>query len=409
MGGLPSGHFQLLQRTKWLPLETLTSVDHDSPHYNEKKRAGLFYAQSWALTHMLNLSEAYRSGFTGFLTATARGADAERAFRRVYGKSLEQVQKDLRAYIRSDRLMGNLFDTKLEKRAEKPHVQPASELESGMVLANVLARTRKKDKAREMYEKLAAQHPDAPEVPEALGYLATYSGDWEVARGHFARAEELGSTNPKLYYERARSLYQAGSEGSEIEALLGKAIILKPDYREARYLLAFTLYNQKRFGEALVNFARVKTVTPEQAVRFYRAVAYANYQTGRKEEAKKAANLAKKYARSPSEIEQVEQLARWIKWAEEAKEVAETAQTLKTPLAAASDDLEERPPRLIRKAQASDEPKRQEDGIEVVLSGPETSFIDGTLTQLECLGNKARLHLNYAQIRFASAAAFVAA
>ena len=118
----------------------------------------------------------------------------------------------------------------------------------------------------------------------------------------------------------------------------------------------------------------------------------ANYQIGRKEEAKKTAHLAKKYARSPSEIEQVEQLA-WIKWAEEAKEVAETAQTLKTPLVAASDDVEEHLPRLIRKARASDDPKRHEEAIEVVLSGPETSFIDGTLTQLDCLGKKARLHI----------------
>ena len=393
VGELPPGRFQLLRRTKWLPLETLTSVDHNSPHYNEKNRAGLFYAQSWGLTHMLYLSEKYRSGFTEFVTATARGADAESAFRRVYGKSLEQVQKDLRAYMRIDRLMGNLFDTKLEKRAEKPLAQPASALESGMVLANLLASTRKKDQAREMYEKLAAEYPDAPEVPEALGYLATYSGGWEVARRHFARAVELGSTNPKLYYDHARSLYQSGSEDSEIEPLLRKAITLRPDHREARYLLAFSLYRQKRFGEALVNFARVKTVTPEQAVSFYRAVAYANYQIGRKEEAKKAANLAKKYARSPSEIEQVEQLDRWIEWAEEAKEAASTAQTLKTPLVTASDDVGEVVPRLIRRPRRSDEPKRQEEEIEVILTGPETSFVDGTLTQVDCSGNKARLHI----------------
>ena len=393
VGELPPGRFQLLRRTKWLPLETLTSVDHNSPHYNEKNRAGLFYAQSWGLTHMLYLSEEYRSGFKEFLTATARGADAESAFRRVYGKSLEQVQKDLRAYMRIDRLMGNLFDTKLEKLAEKPLAQPASALESGMVLANLLASTRKKDQAREMYEKLAAEYPDAPEVPEALGYLASYSGNWEVARRHFARAVELGSANPKLYYDHARSLYQSGSEDSEIEPLLRKAITLRPDHREARYLLAFTLYRQKRFGEALVNFARLKTVTPEQAVSFYRAVAYANYQIGRKEEAKKATALAKKYARSPSEIEQVEQLDRWIEWAEEAKEAASTAQTLKTPLVTAGDDVEQVVPRLIRRPRRSDEPKRQEEEIEVILTGPETSFVDGTLTQVDCWGNKARLHI----------------
>src|SRR5712692_7818115 len=48
VGALKAGHDQLLQEKKeWLDLETLVAVDHDSPLYNERNRASLFYAQSW--------------------------------------------------------------------------------------------------------------------------------------------------------------------------------------------------------------------------------------------------------------------------------------------------------------------------------------------------------------------------
>ncbi len=40
----------------------LFAVDHDSPYYNVPDKMALFYAQSWALVHMLELSPAYSAG-----------------------------------------------------------------------------------------------------------------------------------------------------------------------------------------------------------------------------------------------------------------------------------------------------------------------------------------------------------
>jgi len=43
-----------------MPFQALVSVAHDSPEYNEKNRAGLFYAQSWLTAHMMLLRNDYR-------------------------------------------------------------------------------------------------------------------------------------------------------------------------------------------------------------------------------------------------------------------------------------------------------------------------------------------------------------
>ncbi|MDQ3472125.1 MAG: DUF1570 domain-containing protein, partial [Acidobacteriota bacterium] len=48
-----SSHVYLLREKKMLPLPTLFQVDHTSPHYNEREKQSIFYAQSWALMHYL--------------------------------------------------------------------------------------------------------------------------------------------------------------------------------------------------------------------------------------------------------------------------------------------------------------------------------------------------------------------
>ena len=423
VGELLPGRFQVLQRTKWLPLETLTAVDHESAHYNEKDRAGLFYAQSWALTHMLNLSEQYRSGFHGLLTALAKEQDAKDAFLDLYGKPLDRVEKDLRLYLKSNRFTGALFDAKLEKLADKPTVQLATELESGLVLANLLAQKRKDDQAQEMYEALAAKYPDAPEIPAAIGYLATYTSGWDAAEQHFARAAELGSTNAKLLYDYAQILSRKNRKAPEIESLLRKAIELRNNYQEARYRLAFYLYGREQFARALIEFARLENVTSKQAFSLYQAVAHAFYRLGRKQKARKNIQLAKAHAKSPDQISRFEDLVQWMDRSDKAdeqkriREAAGTDQSALTsldglddprrlqegsragghPSVRTSDDGEffaDEMPRLKRGPSPADGPSRGGSGeVELVLGGPATRYVEGNFTSLDCLGEQARLWL----------------
>jgi len=60
--GLPqSGHLQLLQQNKLIPLETLFKISNYALHQNANHSRSVFYAQSWALIHYLvDKSEFYR-------------------------------------------------------------------------------------------------------------------------------------------------------------------------------------------------------------------------------------------------------------------------------------------------------------------------------------------------------------
>src|SRR5713226_9083260 len=151
VGEVIQGRFYYLQQHKWLSLEALTSADHNSPYYNERDRAGFFYSESWALVHMLNLSSEYRPQFSKFLNLLASGVTASSAFWQAYAKTIDQVQKDLEGYLRGTHFNAAVFDVKLEKSAEEPDILPATPLESGMVLADLLALTGKQEAAKEAY------------------------------------------------------------------------------------------------------------------------------------------------------------------------------------------------------------------------------------------------------------------
>jgi hypothetical protein len=100
VGDIIVPHVVLLQRSAWIDLATLLAVQHDSPLYNEKDHAGIFYAESWALVHMLYLDADYRTKLPVLLGGIKTGAGMPETFQKAFGKPLPQIQRDLQLYMR---------------------------------------------------------------------------------------------------------------------------------------------------------------------------------------------------------------------------------------------------------------------------------------------------------------------
>jgi tetratricopeptide (TPR) repeat protein len=303
VGEIYPGRYHELQIDKWLDLETLIAVDHKSPLYNEKQKSGMFYAESWALTHMLYLSDEYWKKFSQFLSLIKANESQAAVFQQVYGKSLTQVQADLELYLRGTRFNAAFFDVTLEKSAEAPEIRPATPLESGLALADLLAGTRKRVEAQAAYERLARANPQDPEIELAMAHLAWMNADHEEMKRHFARAIEMGTTNAKVYFDYAMMLQGQDGKDPEIGELLRKAVELKPDLMEAHYMLGFYASNAGRFGEAVDHLRQVKKLEHDQAFPYFRALAYAYYRLGQMEEARKNAERAVKFATEPKDVE----------------------------------------------------------------------------------------------------------
>ena len=378
-GDIIPGRAQVLVSNPLIRLEVLTAVTHDSPLYNERNKAGMFYAESWALTHMLFFAPEYRAGFPKMVAEINAGKPADDACQTAFGKRLWEIDVAFRKYLQGRDFYHALVDTKLEKSAEAPDVAEASPFESGMALADLLALNRKTDEARSNYEQLAKSNPGQPEVEESLGYLAWQSGDTEGARSHFGRALAAGTRNAQMCYQYAMLARQSGSIATDVIPALEKAVALKPDYLEARLQLGYSLANQKNYAQAIAQLQQIKKINPDQAPAFFATLAYAFINTGDMDKARENAQLAKKWAKSPAETQRADSMLRYLDARKNGNLAVQT----------------DEPPRLRRAA------PRQEFSVTeptppanpFIGKDDKMSHVEGLAQRLECGGDTLKFHV----------------
>lgn len=388
VGEIPAGRMTALhQAPKLLELDKLFAVDRESSWYNQKDKMPLFYAESWALVHMLFLGDKYHAKFRDFLQEIAAENPEADALPRAFGTPLAEIWKDLLEYTRRVAYNAGLFPVTLEKSAETPEVRPATAFETGLALAGILADIGKKDEARQAYTKLAQENPDRPEVPEALGYMAWSSEDLEQTRAQFAKAVELGSTNPRLYYEYAGLAEDGGAGGRARQIdLLSKAVQLDPEFRDARLQLAYGLMADQDWKGALAHFDRVRNIEPKDAFQFFYAVAYANYGLGNKEEARRNAERAARYAQEPRDRRAIDDLLEALR-----DRPAQKTEPADEPAAAPRVERRDKQievPRIERRDKPAEPPQPPP-----TLKRRDVSTAAGMIENLDCRGNGARVSL----------------
>jgi Tfp pilus assembly protein PilF len=373
VGDILPGRAQTLFREKWIDLGTLTSVQHDSPFYNEKDRAGMFYAESWFLTHMLYLSDAYRPNFTKFVVAVNSGKDTASAFESVYNRTLPEVQSDLRKYMKATSMHGVIFDIKLEKSEEEATAETPSAFDVDLSLADLLAAGHKTDQAKQEYQRLARENPGKPDVEESLGYMLWQEHDRAGAREHFAKAVAAGSHNARMCFDYAMLEQGAGGDLKSATNALERTVELKPDYPNARLQLGLMLLNDRQYGRALIQLTQIHKVDPDQAPWLFAGLAHAFAQTGDLNQARINAEKAKQYAQTPEQTNNADELLRYL---DAKKEMDEAAKS---------------PPAQSTTAQANAETSQAL--TPAVAPNSLLMRAEGEARKLECDGKGARLHV----------------
>ena len=276
--GTPIGnHVFLLRDSKMLPLKTLFAVDHKSPHYNESKKQGIFYAQSWAFLHYMLIGKAGKAEqFTKFLDLTAADVPTEDAFQQAFGVPFEAMEKELREYVRQDRynVLNGHFKNKLELDTSAA-ATPLSEAEAQAYLGDLLLHSYRKD-AYTYLERAVKLDPNLAMAHASLGMAYFREGKVAEARASLERAVSLSSQNYLAHYYYAFTLSRLGPDGApvtftpellaKIREHLQKAIELRPDYMESYNLLAFvSLVTGDGIEAAIASMKRALEVAPGRA------------------------------------------------------------------------------------------------------------------------------------------------
>ena len=106
-------HVEWLRTNGLIPFRRFLDTDTDSAIYNEQDRNGGYYAQSWALVHMLLASnQERRRQVTRYLDLLSEGTDAGEALQIAFGKAPRGLQQELEEYLRAQRF--DLFRQSLD-------------------------------------------------------------------------------------------------------------------------------------------------------------------------------------------------------------------------------------------------------------------------------------------------------
>jgi Flp pilus assembly protein TadD len=374
VGDLIAGRYQALLQNKWIPLSVILAVDQNSPYYNEKSKAGGFYNESWALTHMLFFRAEYRDKFGELLQRSSSGEDSAKVLQDLYGRPAAQIEKDLQSYLHGNSFQGAIVPAKLDKDPNDIPVEELPDFDKQVVLADLLCRPGNESAAQTALETLVQKDPKRPEPYHALGYLAWQRGDYEKARQQFSLAFERGDRDPKLLWDYGRM--QVSHSVQDAITVLSALLSQDPARTEVRLALAEAQLTANQTKAALNTVAPIHAVSPGDAERLFRIAVFAYLRDG---DQKKAEEAAKHFRDIATTEEQRAEADRLLRQATDSHNV-ETE-----PVSNHDNDVETGRP-LLRRSAPPVAPQESQPKATAVRPS-----VSGRFTQLDCLGKQARI------------------
>ena len=305
-GDLPM-RSQVLQHSAWIPLPQLLAATNDSRATEKRADAGLFYAQSWAVTEMLILSPAYKTRFLQLLSQLSAGVSGTDTLTTVYGKSLDTITRDVHQWTNGGRIPASVLPPIPTDHAPV-HLSKLTLRESRLLVAELLFDIGDLNRAEGAYRTVLRESSDSAEADGALGNIALRRGDREGARHHWELAMQHGIKDANLCYRFALLAEEMGLSQNEARAALERALTLHPEFDDARYKLALMNNNSGNYAAALDQLLGMKNIKPVRAYAYWAAIAYAYDQLGEREKTKGAATKATQYAATPAERNRAAQL-----------------------------------------------------------------------------------------------------
>ena len=159
IGQFIPGRVLSLRRDAWIGLTELASATTDSPIFTSAGSVDAAYAESWLLAHMLVLDPRYGARFPDLLAAL-QTVETTEAFRQVYGKSVRQVELDLKTYLETGQTNVRIIGDSPLPAAQRVTVEREADFEGLAALAEMLGNYRgRTGQSRDLYRQLERDYP----------------------------------------------------------------------------------------------------------------------------------------------------------------------------------------------------------------------------------------------------------
>jgi len=247
-----------LRQNRILPLPVLFRVDANSPYYHEEQKGSAFYAESWALTHFLEVSDhqEHTHRLVDYVERMSRHEDPVTSAEKSFG-DLNQLQRALEAYLaqasfkyfRMSSATAPIDDASFK-------VKTLTQPEADAIRADFLAYNQRTGDARALLTTVLQQDPNNVLAHETMGYLEFAAGNREAARKWYEQAVKLDSQSYLAhYYYAAMSIDAGAGDDAQIESSLRTAIRLNPQFAPPYDLLAlfYGTHNEKLSQAHILN------------------------------------------------------------------------------------------------------------------------------------------------------------
>lgn len=243
--GIPISSHVYLLREKFMPLKALFAVDHQSAEYNERDKQGVFYAQSWALTHYLMFSDkaARRNQLVQFILKQQAGADIEKAFAEAFNTDYATMEKGLRRYVGNRTYPIETYTLDATQGERSFAIRSLEDAETHFHLGNLLMRTNRLDEAEAHFKEALALDVNLARTYEGLGFIAMRRDKHQEALEYFKQAVARDSKNHLAHYYFAATMMRAAPTArsqeitERVRESLRTSIKLMPGFAHSYYLL----------------------------------------------------------------------------------------------------------------------------------------------------------------------------
>lgn len=254
IGRISKMQLNVLQKSPFIPIQTLMNVDSRSPLYNERDRVSMFYAESWALVHYLMTDPDARENqiMVHFLKVLSETNDSEEAARQAFG-DLKKFGDRLETYTRQVAFYYERMKPQTHFSDKDYSARPMSPAEVLALEADFLEHTGHGKDAKTMLKEAIEQQPRLAAAYSTLGMYDFQQHDNDAAQKEFEQALQLDPGDFRSYYYLAEILYRRIGYREEstpqIIKHLENLIQINPDFAPAYAFLSVAYRQQKEMKE----------------------------------------------------------------------------------------------------------------------------------------------------------------
>lgn len=269
-------HLHLLATEPWLPAEDLA--------LGSAADGGIFYAESWALVHMLSMSAGLKEGMPEFVKLLTEGRDQDEAFQKSFGMPMQEALAALRLYLKTSHdLTLPAPPTSSRDELKTNTVTHIAPVDATLTLADLALHTNHPELASSLFSRAAKENPQSPAAVAGSGMLALAENRKQDAQREFERAILLGFRDANTYFQLAML--------KNDDALLEKTLTIDPHFAEAHFLLGVHATDDGNFPIAMKHLHQAVTSEPRRFTYWY-ALAYAQVRSGDRQGAGESARRA---------------------------------------------------------------------------------------------------------------------